>query len=200
MDLAKMFAKIELIEALHDGEFTSIRQTRTGLASLSPEPDIAKGQLAASTYYQLALQPKIVHVVSFCEGDHAATPEDIVVSSRIVEGVIRIYSLGSFDIVNEDLIKTRKEKLVEDAKLLLKNIKKVAADEADDPWTDPGTLSNAIKVGLLDAPHLRGNPHAAGQIFTQMKGGACVPVDLNTGETLSEKERITRILKKFDGS
>jgi len=195
MDLAKMLAKIELIEALHDNTFTTIRQTRAGLASLNPDPDIAKGQLSASTFYQLAVEPKIVHVVGFCEGHHAATSNDIIESAKIVDGVIKNHMLGSLSMIDSDIIQTRKKQLIADAQLLLKTILEQADEGVDDPWTDPNNLAKVVKIGLLDAPHLCGNPHAAGQVFTQIKKGACVAVDLQTGLELTEQERIAQIFK-----
>ncbi len=194
MDLAKMLAKIELIESLHEKNFTTIRQTRTGLSSLSSDPDIAKGELAGSTLYQMALKPKIVHVVGFCEGDHAATPSDVISSAKIVQGVINNFSLESQIILNDSRIKKRKEELVEEAKMLLQAIKSLSSGRAEDPWSNPRTIAQAIKIGLLDAPHLCGNPFAAGKTFTQIINGACVAVDLQSGKPLKEKERISRIL------
>ena len=43
-----------------------------------------------------------------------------------------------------------------------------------DPCTDADTLARAVETGLLDAPHLRGNAAACGQIVTRMVGGACL--------------------------
>jgi len=196
MDLAKMLAKIELIEALHDEDFTTIRQTRTGLASLSPDPDVAKGQLSSSSLFQLALEPKIVHVVGFCEGDHAALPSDIMESARIIQGVIENFSLGPPQILNDSRLKKRKDELVEETKYILEAIKNLSSEKIEDPWTAPKSLAQAVKVGLLDAPHLCGNPHAAGKVITQIIEGACVAVDPQSGKRLSEKERISRLLSQ----
>ena len=60
--------------------------------------------------------------------------------------------------------------------------------------TNPRVLSYAIKVGLLDAPHLIGNPAACGQIRTAMIGGACVTIDPESGGVLPEAQRVERIL------
>ncbi|MFP4082688.1 MAG: cobalamin B12-binding domain-containing protein [Candidatus Aminicenantes bacterium] len=195
MDLAKMMAKIELIEPLHDKNFFTIRQTRTGLASLSYDADIAKGQLSVSTFYQMILKPKIVHVVGFCEGDHAATSEEVIASAKIVQGVINQFSSEHFPFVKSSVVRERKKELVEEAKFLLAAIKEISAGKVEDPWSDPATIAQAIKIGLLDAPHLCGNPQAAGRIFTQIRNGACVAVDLESGKILKEKERISRILE-----
>jgi hypothetical protein len=193
MDLAKMLAKIELIESLHDENFMSIRQTRTGLACLSPDPDVAKGQLSSSCLFQMTLEPKIVHVVGFCEADHVATPPDIMESAKITLGIIKNFSLGAPQILDDPRMKERKEELVEETKYLLQALKNLAADKVKDPWTDPKTLAQAIHKGLLDAPHLAGNPYATGKVHTQIRGGACYAIDPQSGNLLSEKERISRI-------
>ena len=73
-------------------------------------------------------------------------------------------------------------------------IKDISAGEVEDSWTDPDTLAQAVKVGLLDAPHLCGNSFAAGKVFTQIIDGACLAVDPESGKPISEKERISRIL------
>ncbi len=193
MDLAKMLAKVTLIESLHDGGFVSVRQTRTGLASMSALPEVAKGQLAASTFYQLALEPQIVHVVAFCEGDHAATPPEIIESAAIVTGVIQNRQLGALPLSEHALIRERQEQLVEEARLLLEALRALPDHHVDDPWTDPETLARAVQVGLLDAPHLCGNPHAAGKVATQIRNGACVAIDRKSGRALAEKERLARL-------
>ena len=196
MDLAKMLAKIELIESLHDENFTSIRQTRTGLASLAPQPDIAKGQLSTSCLFQLSLEPRIIHVVGFCEGDHAATPADIIESANITRGVIENYDLGSPRILDDPRIRDRKKELVDETKFLLKSIQDLPEDKPEDPWTDPKTISLSIQKGLLDAPHLAGNAHAAGKVITRVQNGACYAVDPDSGEPVSEQERISRLLNE----
>jgi hypothetical protein len=193
MDLAKMLAKIELIESLHDENFASIRQTRTGLASLSAHPDMAKGQLSSSCIFQLSLKPEIIHVVGFSEGDHAATPSDIIESANITRGVIDSYFLGSPQILADSEIHKKKEELVRETKILLEAIQNLPPDKPEDSWTDPKNLARAIKVGLLDAPHLAGNEYAAGKIITQIKNGACLAIDPDSGKPLIEKERISRI-------
>ncbi len=194
MDLAKMLAKIELIESLHDENFSSIRQTRTGLACLSPEPHIAKGQLSASCLFQMSVNPKIIHVVGFCEGDHAATPSDIIESANITHGIIQNFSLGSPQITSDPRITERKEELVDETNFLLQAIKDLPSEKVQDPWIDPQTLAQAIQIGLLDAPHLAGNPDAAGKIITQIQEGACYTIDPESGQRLSEQKRISRIL------
>ncbi|MCK4322958.1 MAG: cobalamin B12-binding domain-containing protein, partial [Armatimonadetes bacterium] len=193
MDLAKMLAKIELIESLHDDDFTSLRQTRAGLLSFAADMDMAKGQLAASTVVQLAIEPAIIHVVGYSEGDHAATASEVIESCRIVHGVIRNCRTGMPSILSDPAVQERKEELVSDANLLLEAIGSLG-DGQSDPLTDPEVIARAIQTGLLDAPHLQGNPSAAGKLTTAPVDGAIRALDLESGEVLSEQERIDRLL------
>ncbi|HHT85933.1 MAG TPA: cobalamin B12-binding domain-containing protein [Firmicutes bacterium] len=242
MDLGKMLAKLELIESLADDGFRIWRQVRAGLASFPADLDMAKGHLAASTLVSMNLKPHIVHVVGFCEGDHAATPGDIIESCKIVQGVIGNCMDGMPDMTLSGEVQARKNQLIEEAMVLLRAIAELpeiipellgpaeqikqdgpipgAASEGPEPvrpvgqvsrlnggdqvltsptltnpaLTNPRVLSYAIKVGLLDAPHLIGNPAACGQIRTAMIGGACVTIDPESGGVLPEAQRVERIL------
>ena len=55
-------------------------------------------------------------------------------------------------------------------------------------------LNKAVEMGLLDAPDLKGNRYARGEICTEMIEGACRTVDPGTGDVLDEKKRIENIL------
>ncbi len=193
MDLAKMLAKIELIESLHDDGFTSLRQTRAGLLSFAADMDIAKGQLAASTVVQLAIEPVIIHVVGYSEGDHAATASEIIESCQIVHGAIRNCRTDMPDMLSDSAVQERKEELVSDANLLLADIKSLGMGQSD-PLTEPEVIAQAIEIGLLDAPHLCGNPDAAGKLTTAPVDGAICALDPESGNVLTEQERIDRLL------
>ena len=119
MDLGKMLAKLELIESLVDRDFKVWRQVRAGLASFPVDLSLAKGQLAASTLVSMNLKPHIVHVVGFCEGDHAATPEDVIESCKIVRGVIRNCLHGMPDMTLSEEVQARKAQLLQEARALL---------------------------------------------------------------------------------
>ncbi len=189
MDLAKMLAKAELTESLQDEHFRVYRQTRTGLLSYPVDPDYAKGQLAASVYLQMAMQPQIIHVVASCEADHAAKVEDVVESCKIARKVIQNCLYGMPDLTADPSIQARKLVLMAEAKELLGAIRKMGARTAD-PLVDPATLARAVTLGLLDAPQLKGNPHACGQVVTRIIDGANFAVDPDTGRVLTEAERI----------
>jgi hypothetical protein len=119
MDLAKMLAQMEMIESLHGDEFVSMRQVRAGLLHFSPDLQTAKGQLAASTVLALALQPHIIHVVGFCEGDHAATADDVIESCQIVRGVLRNCLFGMPEMGADPKVQERKQELIAEAEVLL---------------------------------------------------------------------------------
>lgn len=195
MDLAKMLAKTELISSLENQDFRIYRQVRAGLTSFSVDLDIAKGQLASSTMLGLSLKPHIIHVVGFCEADHAATPIDIIESCKIARGVLRNCLHGLPAPSKDDRIIERKTRLINDANVILESLLFLGQElGSKDPYSDPQVISLAIKTGILDAPHLRGCPEACGALRTKIIDGACVTVDIRTGNALPEATRISKIL------
>ncbi len=211
MDLGKMLAKLELIESLAGHDFRVWRQVRAGLASFPVDLGLAKGQLATSTLVSMNLKPHIVHVVGFCEGDHAATPEDVIESSKIARGVIRNCLHGMPDMTLAEEVQARKAQLLQETRVLLEAIARLPQlvpglldskpgqrKYYSDPLVNPRVLAFAIKTGLLDAPHLTGNPAACGEIRTSMVNGACVAVDPESGKVLPETERAERILRVLE--
>jgi uncharacterized protein (TIGR01319 family) len=87
-DLAKFQGAYELIEPLgRHFDFHIIKETRGGLSDFPPNLDKAKGHLAVSTYWQIYMEPDIVHVVSFSEAHHEAKAEDVIESCDIVKQV-----------------------------------------------------------------------------------------------------------------
>lgn len=190
MDLAKMFAKIELIESLHDNRFFSIRQVRPGLFSFPPDLDMGKGQLAASIYTGMMLSPAIVHVVGFNEASHAATAKDVVESCKIARRVIHECRLGMPNPLHDGVIMQRKEELIRDAKVIIDALTSLRSSSTGNPLIEPETYVQAIKIGVLDAPHLRNNPIAKGQLKTKMIGGACLAIASDTGAPIDEITRL----------
>ncbi len=189
MDLAKLLAQMEMVESLHGEDFVSMRQVRAGLLHFSPDPQVAKGQLAASTVLALGLRPHIIHVVAFCEGDHAATADDVIESCHIVRGVLRNCLFGMPDPTADPKVQERKEELLAEAEVLLTALRTLGAGE-EDPLISPRVLAEAIRLGVLDAPHLKGNPFAAGRLETRTVDGALRAVDPETKRVLKESERL----------
>ncbi|GBC76151.1 hypothetical protein HRbin07_00348 [bacterium HR07] len=93
----------------------------------------------------------------------------------------------------DPVVQRRKNELIREAQITLEAIKKCAGPDVPDPWTDPATLGRAVRVGILDAPHLQGSPIAKGQIVTQIIDGMCLAVDPKTGRPISEAERLAQL-------
>lgn len=194
MDLAKMLAKVEMIESLHDDSFTSFRETRSGLYSMPADFNKGKGQLASSTMLQMQLNPSIVHVVAYCESSYAAKPEDIIQSCSIVQKVIQNCVYGAPDMQCDLHVNARKKNLIHDAELIIKKIKSLDFEKKyGDPLTEPAILAEAVRKGILDAPHLAGVKAACGKLQTMFFDGACLAID-DCGNMVSEEERLENIL------
>jgi hypothetical protein len=193
MDLGKMLAKLELVESLQGEHFRVWRETRGGLTSYPPDPHVACGHLAATVALQMQLKPHVVHIVGHTEAHHATTAAELIQACRIADGVISQCLLGLPDMTADVRVQRRKAELLADAALLLDAVTKLAPDDRD-PYTDPETLARAVEIGLLDAPHLRGNAAGCGKVVTGMVGGACLAMHWTTGAPLGEAERITGAL------
>lgn len=196
-DLGKMLAKIELIESLVDDDFRVYRQARAGLASFPADLEQAKGQLAASAYLAMAIKPHIYHVVGFCEAHHAAEADDVIESCKIVRGIIKNEFLGSIDLTKDVNVQRRKKELIEEAKIILEAIESLGLDKLD-PLSDPDTLVEAVRMGILDAPQLKGSKIAKGQLKTRMVSGALYAYDEEETRIVPERERVENILREYN--
>ncbi|MFO7942550.1 MAG: cobalamin-dependent protein [Bacillota bacterium] len=194
MDVAKMLAKLDLISELEDEDFRVWRQVRTGLFSFPADPDMARGQLAYSTVAQMTLKPHIVHVVGYTEADHAADAREVIESVKITRQVIKESLFGLPDPSRDPAVANRRQELVREARLLLDAIRALDPGK-EDALTDPTVLARAVRLGLMDAPHLAGNPAAAGRVETRMIDGACYAVDPDTGHPVDEKRRLKSLGK-----
>ncbi len=195
MDLAKMLACLELIAPLEGPDFRIWRQTRTGLLSYPLDPIAARAHLAASVYVQMALRPQIVHVVSHTEAHHAATADDVIEACGLARRAIENALRGQPDMTADPAIQRRKDQLVHEAQVTLAAIRALAEPGVTDPLADPATLARAVACGILDAPQLRNNPFAPGQVVTRMIDGACVAVD-SAGRPRTEMQRIDALSKE----
>jgi len=194
MDLAKMLACLDLIEPLARPDFRIWRQTRSGLLSYPLDPDAARAHLAASVYLQMALKPHIVHVVSHTEAHHAATADDVIEACKLARRAIENAVRGQPDMTLDPSVQQRRHELTREARTTVDAIHAVATPGVPDPLTDPATLTRSVTAGVLDAPHLRNNPFAHGEIVTRIDSrGACITVDPATGSALSEEERLATL-------
>jgi methylmalonyl-CoA mutase cobalamin-binding subunit len=194
MDLAKMQACLKMIEPLASPTFRIWRQTRTGLLSYPLDPIEARAHLAASVYLQMALRPHIIHVVGHTEAHHAATAEDVIEACGFARRAITNSLKGAPEMTSDPEIRDRVEELVTEAKVTLDAIRSLAPSNVKDPHAHPATLARAVTVGILDAPQLLNNPHARGKIASRIDGrGACVAVEPDSGESISERERLAQL-------
>jgi len=193
MDLAKMRAVLEICQELENASFRIWRQTRTGLLSYPLEENAARAHLAASIYTQMALRPHIVHIVGHSEAHHAATANDIIDSSLMARRAIENALGGQADMLQDQAVQERTQHLVREARITLHAIRKNAKPEIEDGLIDAENLADVVKKGILDAPHLKNNPFAAGTIKTRMINSACEAVD-SDGQPLHEDQRLAQYL------
>lgn len=193
MDLAKMAACLEICAPLENKHFHIWRQTRTGLLSYPLEDNAARAHLAASIYVQMALKPDIIHIVGHTEAHHAASADDVIAASRMAQRSIENALLGQPDLLSDPAIQHRKEHLIKEANITLQAIRNLNQVATPNPLGEAGILAQAVKEGILDAPHLRNNAFAKGEIKTSIRDGACDVVD-ESGNPLSEEERLARYL------
>lgn len=191
MDLGKMLAKKELIDSLQDENFQVYTQVRAGLVSFPADLHKAKGQLGYATFLGMALKPDIVHVVSFSEADHAATAQDVVESCLIAQRIIE-NTLHGLELTADPHVQQRKRHLLGEARILLDAIKTLGKG-IEDPLCDVQVLSQAVEVGLVDAPQLKNRPPAQGLLATSIVSGGCDAIDPKTRKVIGEKERISML-------
>jgi hypothetical protein len=189
MDLAKMSAKLALIRELESPEFITYREVRAGITSLPPDPHEAKGHMAASAVYAMALHPHILHVVGFSEASHVVDADVLIESCRIARGAVRLALQGGPDPTFDPVVQARRNHLIAEARTLLQAIRTLGPDSPD-PWADAQVLTRAIQRGVLDAPHFRGNPHLCGKIVTACVNGAWEALDIETRKPIGERDRL----------
>ncbi len=96
-DLAKARALLQLVRGLEDQDFTVYHQPRAGLDYFSPDLQKAKAQLASVTCMMDDVEPAdpqgpdIIHVVSYSEAVHLATPPIINESIQITLHALQAY-------------------------------------------------------------------------------------------------------------
>jgi methylmalonyl-CoA mutase cobalamin-binding subunit len=193
MDLAKACAQILIAEDFASDGMRIWRQTRTGLLSYPVDPVRARAHLAQSVWLQMALKPAILHVVGYCEADHAATAEEVIESAIMAQHVIESAVAGQPDMTHDPIVQERAAELVSETHVLIDAIRDLGGDSVDDPLGDPATLARAVTTGLLDSPQLQRNRYARGIIRTRARDGAIVAVD-EAGHPLTERARIRATL------
>ena len=191
MDIAKMLAKIELVESLKDENFIPYRMIRTGLLSFPADPFRAMGQLVSSMFYGSYLEPHIIHVVSYSEAIERATSKEIIESIKMVKRANILAKSGLPDFRKDPEVDRRVKELKEEAMIIKEAIEELGKGSRD-PLLDPEVLFATVRTGIMDAPGLVGFSVAKGETITQVINGANFAVD-EDGKILTEKERIRRL-------
>lgn len=157
-DIAKSRAILSLMNNLVDENFQYFYQPRAGLDYFSPDLDKAKKQLAAVTAMMMDIRPnkvpEIIHVVSYSEASHLATPQVINESIKITRAAIREYNsyrkkIGIDEIINSQELKQKTEQYIYYSNEIIKHIEK----NINNPYSAEG-LYTIYKVGYLPTPFI----------------------------------------------
>ena len=203
-DLAKMSAGLEMARRISMGRnkpASIFRETRTGIESLSADMNLAKWQLARSTFLQMCMDPHIIHIVSYCEANYAARPADIIDSSKLIRRAVRIFRAHREDIIKEvnvPIVKERKEYLINESSYLVNEIAKLNPRYQPCPLEniaqyvgDADVIASSIEKKYMSAPGIVNNKYKGNFITKPMKYGMINLVDdYNIPRIISEKERI----------
>lgn len=203
-DLAKMNAARDLIEFVRPekNQARILIETRSGIEHFSTELEYAKYQLARTTLLQMFMNPDIIHLVSYCEADHAATPEDIIESSQIVRYAVQLFKKNEQEIRKEALhpfVDQRKDYLKEEAKYLLRKIAsydtKFEENNIAASLAKPRILLNAMETRLMTAPGINCEAYKNTQIITKANEYGVIDCvsDWNDVKPMPEAERIKRM-------
>lgn len=206
-DLAKMSAGMEMARKISMGRknpASIFRETRTGIESLSADMDLAKWQLARSTFLQMCMDPHIIHIVSYCEANYAARPADIIDSSRLIRRAVRIFRQNKEDImkeVNIPFVKERRDWLINESTYLLNQIAKLHPQykpcplEAMAPYLgNEDVIASSIEQRLMTAPGIINAKYKGDFLTKPMKYGMINVVDDFTNpRIITEKERLSNM-------
>lgn len=161
-DLAKSRAMVKLVNELADRNFRVLLQPRAGLDYFKPDLYEARIQLAAVSalmddidpYNEMS--PPIIHVVSYSEAVHLATPEIINESIQITQDSIRKYRelrrSGKIEDMGKNLdVEGRMNELLKSAKIIINAIE----TSIENPYTPEG-FYKIFAAGFLPVPYLWG--------------------------------------------
>jgi len=208
-DLSKMSAGMEMARRISLGRKNPaniLRETRTGIESLSADMDLAKWQLARSTFLQMCMDPHIIHIVSYCEANYAARPADIIDGSCLIRRAVRIFRQHKDDImkyVNVPIVQERKEFLINETTYLLNEIAKLHPKYDHCPLEamatylgDEDVIATAIEQKFMTAPGIINAKYKGDFLTKPMKYGMINVVDDFTNpRIITEEERIKGRIK-----
>lgn len=195
-DIAKSRAMIKLIKRLEDSSFRVLYQPRAGLDYFKPDLYEAKMQLAAVTALMDDIDPynesspQIIHVVSYSEASHLATPGIINESIQITQHSLQKYRemrrKGKIDDMgrNSD-VNERSSELYQSAIKIISAIE----DNIDNPYSAEG-FYKIFAAGFMPVPFLWGDveefKHAKNWMTKPIRGSVKI-VDENNKVMKTEK-------------
>ena len=162
-DLAKSRAMLTLIKELEDDDFKVLLQPRAGLDYFKPDIEEAKIQLSAVTALMDDIDPHneksppIIHVVSYSEASHLATPDIINESIQITQHSLKEYRKLRKSGMIEDMstnmeVKERMLELIDSARTIISGIEK----HIENPYSAEG-FYKIFALGFLPVPYLWGS-------------------------------------------
>ncbi|MGP6147025.1 hypothetical protein [Jeotgalibaca sp. A122] len=159
-DLAKARAALSLVRNLEDENFRVILQPRAGLDYFSPDLDQARIQLAAVSALiddiepQNEQSPPVLHVVSYSEADHLATPAVINESVQITQTAIQEYRRQRRAGLVPDMSKN--EDVLARTETLLKRVGTMVdaiEEHVTDPYSPEGFYT-IFAAGFMPTPYI----------------------------------------------
>jgi hypothetical protein len=159
-DLAKSRALLALMKDLEDDDFRVLLQPRAGLDYFKTDLEEAKIQLAAVTALMddidphNEMSPPIIHVVSYSEASHLATPDVINESIQITQTALKEYRKLRKNGDIEDMSKNtdvleKTEDLIKSARTIIDGIE----EYIEEPYTPEG-FYKAFAAGFFPVPYL----------------------------------------------
>jgi len=158
-DLGKMSAARDIVERIrpHRHQARVYLETRSGIEHFSTDLETAKLQLARTTLLQMVLSPSMIHLVSYCEANHAATAEDVIESSMLVRRAVRLFNENEPDLkkyMDHPIVLQRKEHLLGEAQYVLTRIAALSSGGANlcKTLSNPDVLYKALQNRIMTAP------------------------------------------------
>lgn len=159
-DLAKARAALKLVRSLEDENFRVILQPRAGLDYFSPELNQARIQLAAVSALIDDIEPlnekspPVLHVVSYSEANHLATPSVINESIQITQTAIQEYRRQRRaglvpDMSQNQDVKARTEALLKRVGTMVDAIE----EHVTDPYSPEGFYT-IFAAGFMPTPYI----------------------------------------------
>ena len=206
-DLAKMSAGMEMARRISLGRRNPapiFRETRTGIESLSADMNLAKWQLARSTFLQMCMDPQIIHIVSYCEANYAARPADIIDSSRLIRRAVKIFRQHKADIMKEanvPIVTERRDYLIKESTWLVNEIAKLNPKYQPCPLEaiaqyigDEDVIASSIEKKYMSAPGIINAKYKGDFITKPLKYGMINVVDdYNNPRIITEEERLKKM-------